>query len=622
MKRTLIMSMFIALVLLTSGCSSVEQGRLHIKEKQVQADSPSAQNIIYGQFDIMPQKAIVDKHAEILHQINTHLIPLSITPDYKYVFAFEFTENPDADEINSRVIIGNMVQEINMYIIHVETRQTDFVGRFMTIKDYRFDESGRYLAFVDGISQVYLYDLLTSKLEKVLESPRYNSYSSISWSRDSKRLMVDTNIDFDIASGKIISYAMESYTPFIKRRISDTNHIVQMKNNEYNDMIAIYDFSKRSFTSIANGFYIDSDNSNVVYTKHFMNSLNIVNLKTLESKSIVGGSIYTAAVLKSTGDVLYTTLNTDLSSKERYSLIRFNPATGTKKSINVETPTFYISPSEDKLVFISSTSQSSIRLDIETMRLSTSRSTIENQDLTKIKATILQMFLLDYIFNGSFEEYQEEAVKIYRNTYRPLAQEALENKLIDFKRFNMPLPSIQRESHIPPTITLSNIDIQDNGTASANIGLFFINSIELVKHKQNWYITGFSTHPYSQETKEINSIVSKHLIDIKQKNKVDALKHWGDEDEGDFYKQQKKIVEELMNHSEKGALQIGEIELWSIHEPHRAESPGKASGAKVKILIKTGDSILKYKLLLSKNTKNGFDITAWNSDPLSISQLH
>ena len=622
MKKNLLLSTLFAITLFCAGCSNVEQGRLHIKEKSTQVDSHISQNIIYGQFDIMPQKAVIEKHTQILSSINTHLIPLAVAPDYGSVFAFDFTRNPDADITNSRIVTGNMTQEINMHIINVETKQSVLIGKFMSLKDYRFDETGRYLAFVDGSSRVYLYDIPNAKLEKILESPRYNSYSSVSWSRDSKRLMIDTNIDFDIASGKIISYAIESYTPFIKRRISDSNHIVQMKSNEYNDMIAIYDFDKRSFTSIANGYYIDSDNINVIYTKHFMNSLSIVNLKTLESKSIEAGSIYGAVVMKSTGDVLYTTLNSDITTKHRYTLVRFNPTTGTKKSINIETPTFYISPSEDRLFFVSSSSQNRIVLDIEAMQLIRSRDILENQDLNDIKTTILRMFLLDYGFSGSFEDYQMEATEIYANTYNPVAQEALENKLIDFRRFNMSLPSMQKESFIPPIITLNNIEIMGNGTASTNIGLFYINAIELVKLNSQWYITGFSTHPHSSETREIADIVNKHLFDIKKNNRTEALKHWHSDVETDFTKQQIKIVEELMSNSDKSAFEIGEIELWSAHEPHRAESASKAGEAKVKILVTTGDSTVKYKLLLSKNSKNGFEITGWNMDPLSISQLH
>ena len=115
-------------------------------------------------------------------------------------------------------------------------------------------------------------------------------------------------MEFDIASREFISIAVNSYTPFIRSKFIDSNYIVQMKNNEYNDMIAFYDFSTKEFTSIANGIYTDSDNSNVLYTKDYMSGLSIVSLKTLESKSIENGPVYCSYIMKSTGDILYLSL--------------------------------------------------------------------------------------------------------------------------------------------------------------------------------------------------------------------------------------------------------------------------------------------------------------------------
>ncbi|HPW41607.1 MAG TPA: hypothetical protein PLW98_08855, partial [Bacillota bacterium] len=65
-----------------------------------------------------------------------------------------------------------------------------------------------------------------------------------------------------------------------------------------------------------------------------------------------------------------------------------------------------------------------------------------------------------------------------------------------------------------------------------------------------------------------------------------------------------------------------EIDLWSMSDPHRAESPDRATHAKVKILINDGNKTTKYKLILSRQYKQQFEIDSWNADPLSISQLY
>ena len=253
-----------------------------------------------------------------------------------------------------------------------------------------------------------------------------------------------------------------------------------MKNNEYNDMIAFYDFSTKEFTSIANGIYTDSDNSNVLYTKDYMSGLSIVSLKTLESKSIENGPVYCSYIMKSTGDILYSTVNNDLDSSYRYLLVKVNPHTMAKTSVKLDSPTFHMSPAEDKLYVISSHSSNSIEIDAKELRVHRNENMKDDPDLYGIKTTLLKMFHLDYNFNETYEKYENMAKEIYINTYDPLPQEALENKLVDFKRYNMPIPTNQREDHLPPNIYFDQLNITDS-KASINLGLYYINSVEMVR---------------------------------------------------------------------------------------------------------------------------------------------
>jgi hypothetical protein len=392
-----------------------------------------------------------------------------------------------------------------------------------------------------------------------------------------------------------------------------------MKNNEYSDMIALYNFDSKSFKSLANGVFLDSDNINLIYTKENHNNLFMLNMETLESKSIEAGPIYNAKMMKSTGEILYTTVNPDLSGN-RYLLVKFNPSTGDKKTISLCTPTFYLSPAENKLFFVGDYNANILTVDTSSFIILQTSNEMDHSDLKGIKTTILKMFHLDYNFNGSYEAYEEQANKIYVNTYDLIAQEALENKLIDFKRFNMPLPTWQKEPFIPPTIVLNTIDAKKE-KASVNIGFFFVNSIELAKINEAWMITGFSTHPDSKEVKDIRNLVQKHLTDIKNKNSKEAMKYWKNDSDNDFDKNQLQIVEDLIKISSSAKMEIGEIELWSLSEPHRAESAQTALEAKVKIVVTTKSNIQKYKLVLSKSDKGSFTIESWSIDPLSISQL-
>lgn len=599
---------------------SVKQGQLVIVENHNSNNAAASQNSSFN-FNVMPQKISIEKNAEILKKLDPKLIPLSLSADTEIVIAIEFIESIETDDINSKVITGNMIQPINLYAVDTKNNDKKSLGKFMSLKDFMFDDTGKLFAFIDGYSNIYIYDTGTKQLQKIIEGKNNYAYDTLCWSKDSKKLLINQRMDFDISSKQLIPFIVDTYTPFIKQRFDNAGtYIVQMKNDEYNDMIALYSFDNKSFKSLASGIFLDSDNINLIYTKQSQSSLNVLNLETLESKSLDTGSIYNARIMKSTGDIIYTTVNPDFTSPHRYLLVKFNPNSGSKKTIQLNTPTFYLSPAEDKIYFVSDYNKNTTVVDANTLKITFIEDEKDDSDLFAIKTTILKMFYLDYNFTGTYDEYENQASKIYSNTYLPLPQEALENKLIDFKRFNMPLPTWEREAVIPPTIIFNAATIRAN-TASVNIGLFFINSMELVKQDENWLITGFSTHPESKEVKELRTLVLKHINDIKNKNSEEALKYWKSDKPNEFNEKQIKIVEDLMKQGSKSKIEIGEIELWSLSEPHRAESPETTVEAKVKIIISDESNSKKYKLILAKNDSRSFTISSWSIDPLSVSQL-
>ncbi|OGO78554.1 MAG: hypothetical protein A2Y23_13260 [Clostridiales bacterium GWB2_37_7] len=619
MKKIIQTLIIMLITLLAVGCS-VKQNQLVVLQKQNNMLDNVEENLSLN-FNIMPQKISIESNSEFLKKLDSETFPLAVSSDTGVIIGFSFIESNEADQNNSRVITGNMVQPINLYAVDTNSNDKNLLGKFLTPKDFQFDETGKLFAFIDGSSNIYIYDTQSRQLQKILEGKNYYAYNSLSWSRDSKKLLINQRMTLDISSKQLISFAVDAYNPFVEQIYNNQEiYIVQMKNNEYNDMIALYNFDSKSFKSLANGVFLDSDNINLIYTKENQNNLFVLNMETLESKSIEAGPIYNAKIMKSTGDILYTTVNPDLASRNRYLLIKFNPSTGLKKTIVLSTPTFYLSPAENKLFFVGDYNENNITINTTGFNIIQTGNKTDDSDLLGIKTTLLKMFQLDYNFEGSYEEYEKLAKNIYANTYDLIPQEALENKLIDFKRFNMPLPTWQKEPIIPPTIVFNTININDS-SASVNIGFFFINSIELAKIDGNWMITGFSTHPDSKEVKEIRSLVQKHLNDIKIKNSKEALKYWKNEENSEFDKDQMQIVKDLMKNSSSNKIEIGEIELWSLNEPHRAESSQTAIEAKVKIIITNKSNTQKYKLVLSKSNSRSFTIESWSIDPLSISQL-
>lgn len=617
MKKLFII--LICSITLLSSCTIKENELVIIDNTDSTKNSASAK-IKDWQIDLASQKVVVEKNKEAIAKIDENIIPITISPDHNIVIGYSNVKDETTDIKNSMVIAGNMVQYMDLFACNIASNTNKYLGKFMSIKSYQFDHEGKQLAFIDAENNIYIYNLENEKLEKVIEKYNYREFSTICWSRDSKRLMLDNRMIFDIASREFISIAADSYTPFIKVGFSNNTFITEMKNNKYDNIIALYNFDNKSYTQIADGYYKDSDNTNVIYTVDLLQGLKIVNLKTLESKTIEEGPVYCANILKSTGEIIYTTLNKD-SDDDRYLLVKVNPETMAKQVFPLCTPSYYLSPAEDALNFISNYSENSIMVDLNSFKVIKTIKKNDNEDLKQIKSTILKMFFLDYGFSGSYEEYEYQAKKIYTNTDYPVPQEALNNKLTDFKRYNTPLPGYQKEDYIPPSISFDSIIIKGN-KASINIGRFFINSIELVKIDDKWFITGFSTHPESKEVTQIREIVRNHIDAILSGNTAEALKYWKGMEESEYVENNRNVVENLINNRDKILIEIGETELWSISDPHRAESPESATEARTKIIVKDGKNINKYKIVLSRRYSDEFEIISWDTDPLSVSQLY
>ncbi len=609
---------FLCAAFLLSGCS-VKENKLTIIEKP-DKNIGKIENLDKWQFEMSSQKNLIDKNKELLQKVDTSYLPIIVSPDCSTVFAIKNLVDLRYNEKNSKVIIGNMIQMIELYVLKPSVGFKKSLGKFPAIKNFQFDEDGKQLAFIDGEDNVFIYNLENDLLQNVLTKYKYRNFNSVSWSKDNKRLMFDSRMVFDIASKEFVSIAVDSYTPFIKKQYNDETYIVEMKNNKYDNIVALYNFEEKSYTQIADGIYMDSDNLNILYTSDYSQDLQIVNLKTFESKEIENGPVYNANILKSTGEIIYTTINPHFEDDDRYLLVTIDHETMKKKVQRVCTPTYYLSPTEEKIYFISNYGENEISYDLLNSSIHESIFNKDGADLSSIKSTILRMFQLDYNFSGAFEEYEKEAKNIYANTNYPLPQEALNNKLTDYKRFNTPLPGNQKEAYIPPTLILDSIIIKNN-YASINIGRFFINSIELIKVEDNWFIVGFSTHPESSEVKEVREKVQGHINAIVKGDSKNALSHWTDKEDDEFGKSNRKIVQNLINNKDKIKIEIGEVELWSMSDPHRAESPSSASEARVKVIIKLDDNISKYKITLSRRYQDGFSIISWDVDPLSVSQL-
>ena len=614
--------MFLCLLicLTITGCT-IKQNQLVVLESSDSGNISTGNNIDIGKIDKSRITNDIQKSETLLQNLDKATIPLVFNNNYSLLASIEFGNNKAADEINKKVITGNFYQFVNLYINSIENGKKVLIGEFLNPKDYSFDEGGNNFAFVDGNNSVYIYNVVSEKLKMIVEGKKNYNHSTVSWSKDGSRIVVDNRSVYDVASSQLISVAVDSYTPFVLKNFGEDFYLVSMRNNDYQDMLSLYDYKSRSFKTLANGIYCDSDFMSLLYIRNDNKALSLLNLKTMENQIIERNPVYSSAILKQNGSIVYTIQNKNQDSFKRYQLVVYSPETKQRIKFDIETPSFYLSTSSDKLTFISAYSDSRLVKETKVFSNTSYSYQYDEADLNEIKNVISKMFILDYAYLGDFVSYEKLAKEIYANSYDPLPQEALENKLLDFKRYNQVLPPNQKKSGLPYELTYNEISINKN-KASIKIDNYWTNSVELEKISNKWKIIGFSTHPNSISLAKIRYTVSGHLSDIKKKNVDDALRYWSDEKYSIFSDDQIKLVKSIMDRVSKYSISIGEVEFWNSLDDHRSDSVSSSDTAKVKILFHSVESDMKYKLILKKNESGNFEIFSWNADPLSISQLN
>ena len=603
-----------------TGCT-IKQNQLVVLETSDSGNISTGNNIDIGKIDKSRITNDVQKSETLLENLDKATIPLIFNNNYSLLASMEFGKNKTSDEINKKVISGNFYQFVNIYINNIENGKKVLIGEFLSPKDYSFDEGGNNFAFVDGNNNVYIYNVILEQLKMIVEGKKSYNHSTVSWSKDGSRIVVDNRSVYDVASCQLISVAVDSYTPFILKNFGADFYLVSMRSNDYQDMLSLYDYKSRSFKTLTNGVYSDSDFMSLLYIRNDNKALSLLNLKTMENQIIERNPVYSSAILKQNGSIVYTIQNKNQDSFKRYQLVVYSPETKQRTKFDIETPSFYLSTSSDKLTFISAYSDSRLIKETKVFSNTSYLYQYDDADLNEIKNVISKMFILDYSYIGDFAGYEKLAKAIYSNSYDPLPQEALENKLLDFKKFNQTLPPTQKKFGLPYEISYNEISVNKN-KASIKIDNYWTNSVELEKMSGKWKIVGFSTHPDSVSLAKIRYTVSGHLSDIKGKVDHEALRYWSDEKYSNFSDDQIKLVKSIMSSAEKYSISIGEIEFWNSLDDHRSDNVSLSDVARVKILFHSVNKDMKYKLILKKNSSGNFEIFSWNTDPLSISQLN
>lgn len=123
-------------------------------------------------------------------------------------------------------------------------------------------------------------------------------------------------------------------------------------------------------------------------------------------------------------------------------------------------------------------------------------------------------------------------------------------------------------------------------------GLAMDYALELIKKQDSWYVTGFSTFPYSAQREEVKQKVEKYVQEA----------------------QSGKIFPGKLENKE---VEIGQIQFWRSSMPHLSPDVRTANFCKVYLKVKENGREEIYKLVLDRKNQNYWKPTKLTKENLS-----
>ena len=523
-----------------------------------------------------------------------HLIPLTVSKDYKYFVAYKL-RNENMSDQNKLILIGMPRQKIDLYRVDPVEKKSVSIGKTEFIISHAWSEDGKLLSLVSHES-VKILDIAAGSLTGVpiqYEADRiYNS----NWGPDNHTLYIhlDTFANYyaynslskkmarirgNFKEGDIVyrGYAGKNILTSLGGQVGTAKNLYlgeEAGGLLYEGEVIIHDINgSRILVS-----YDGSDSGNGAGYR-----LEDYDTVTGERRVLNDGGdiqnvweIYKATYLKTTGDVIYTTFETN-DKGVKYLLVRI-AQDGKKTVTQVPSPLFTVTPGENLLHFAVFKNGESCLMDTSSNKFIDNGKgrEFENSEIRDLMYRTLNVY--------SSDTPDVEAIKqIFVDNYDGIPQEALENILLEADN-----PDSWRASKLEPgkciTMELKQYDSGSKASVVLN-GLYLRGPHELLKKGDKWYIAGFSTWPESKTRNDVYKACARYIQDEIKTGKAGAA---GDE-----------------IRTRSSEIGVGEIELWSMSEPHRAISPDTKE-ARVKIIATLKDgSVAKYQAFFSKKNSRG-----------------
>lgn len=520
------------------------------------------------------------------------MLPLTVTKDLKYFVTYKINNQSMAAE-NELVLIGMPRQFIDLYLVNLSENKAEYLGKTEFVISQAWSEDGNHLALVSHKS-VKILDLSKRSLAEVplqYETDIYNT----NWGPDNRTLYLhlDTTPNYyayDTSSKQMVKVRGRFQEGDVVYRGDAGGSILTSKGERVGVAHGLY-YGEAPEKQLFNGEVIihdinaerilvsyDSDNpqGGARYT------LAEYDLKTGASRVLYNEGnlntvwqIYKASYIKTTGDIIFTTFKLS-DNGVKYILVRIEP-NGKEIVTEVPSPLYTLTAGENLLHFAGFKDGESWIMDTGDFKFSD-----PSWQQAEQKSDIRDLMLRVLYLYGSESPKLDDIKQIFINTYDPIPQEALENILLEMEGPKY-WQFIRQEIGKNVTMTLN---LKDPNRASVILNAeYFRGPHELVKIAGQWYVTGFSTWPDSPARKNVYRACSQFIANQIKTGQAEAdLRQKGDQD--DYAVRTAALLNKIRTQSTK--IELGEIELWSMSEPHRAVNPD-AKEARVKIIVTLND---------------------------------
>lgn len=527
-------------------------------------------------------------------------IAITVSPTKKYIYYMEVTNPSKNKKKNAIVLKGRTEDKINIIKYDIQSGKSNtIISNIPFVSLVNWNKSGDIVGFC-GNYRLTLYDEKNNKL-LFGDDLKNDSITYFGWSPDGRTVYTEdpnlTNGTIYNLDNKTIVHCYQNVNDmYFKGKLNDkyyygtTNDVIEGKATTY-----LLDKNRNIIMEVCPGRFRGSyKNSVVLVGKDGFGLFLISDINNpLNIKSLSNKFIYDAKFVYD-GNLMYIEKN-NLIEKNEFLLHIVNKdgvellketIHGDSVTLSFDGKSGYASgPRKEYIDFLSNTVKAN------------NISALFDEETEKVFETV----------RGAMDTYMK------CETNRDRDYKNLDKYFIDtdnpsqWAHFDLLSEFKERKGDSSPMEYKINILAEDftidfkNNRASFIVKLDISNSfgsgsgtgevLELVKRDNQWFITGFSTFPYSKEYTKVEALVKKYVKQCKAGT--------------------------LFNGQLKGKnITIEQIQFWEMSDPHHSNNIKSANYCKVYLKVKENNKDVIYKMVLNKKYQSN-----WKPTTLKTSDL-